>query len=115
VASQASRPYTTLGLTSAWLTKYRFGCDKPTLVSPGSAVTRPIGGGRFLAAIRLAAGYDLETAAARSGISAARLKAIETDQVGPWLLEVAVLARAYGRSVDQVATAWLDVARAKRD
>ena len=69
------------------------------------------GGGRYLALLRERAGIDLETAARGSGLTAARLAAIEEDQEAPWLLEVAMLARTYNCSVDQIADGWLKATR----
>jgi transcriptional regulator with XRE-family HTH domain len=74
-------------------------------------VKRPKGGGRYLASLRETAGFDLESAARRSGLTAERLAAIEEDRVGPWLLEVAMLARTYERSVDEIADGWLTATR----
>jgi len=69
-------------------------------------MTRPTGGGRYLTSLRETAGLDLETAAARAGIKAMRLMAVERDEEAPRFLEVLRLARAYERSLEEIATGW---------
>lgn len=95
-----------MGLTTPKLSKYRSACGEPSLVLHLRDMRRYVGAGRYLASLRLAAGLDLVSAAARSGITPERLSAIEEDRVDPWFMEVVRMAATYECPIGEISKGW---------